>query len=157
MLEQALSEVNGHLISRRELQYVHRLLRLPGHCRLNFRLFSIVAALSEKIVQLEPMLRKLVNKVDFDALDFKIDRCRELFHLLESGGTAPPGCIPIEGLAVELLAGNLKDEHFGSVMRKLTREKKGHIDFLEFLTYVPLFLEIHQRIVADPLSSDAQW
>ena len=40
------------------------------------------------------------------------------------------------------------------VLTKFNREKKGVIDFLDFLTYVPLFIEIHERIISDPLNQD---
>ena len=35
---------------------------------------------------------------------------------------------------------------------KFNREQHGFVDYLDFLTYVPLFIEIHGRIVSDPLS-----
>ena len=39
-------------------------------------------------------------------------------------------------------------------MEKFTRERKGVVDFLDFLTYVPLFIEIHGRIINDPFSEE---
>ena len=40
------------------------------------------------------------------------------------------------------------------VMGKFDREKNGMVDFLDFLTYIPLFLEVHNRIVTNPFSED---
>ena len=39
------------------------------------------------------------------------------------------------------------------VMTKFNREGTGFVDFLDYVTYVPLFIEIHERIVQDPLSA----
>jgi len=43
--------------------------------------------------------------------------------------------------------------HF-QVVGKFDREKKGVVDFLDFLTYIPLFLEVHTRIVSNPFGPD---
>uniref|UniRef100_A0A1I8GZL3 EF-hand domain-containing protein n=1 Tax=Macrostomum lignano TaxID=282301 RepID=A0A1I8GZL3_9PLAT len=158
LVEEALQDINGHLITKKEMQYVYHILNLPARTRVNFRLFSVIAALSEKVVQLEPIIRKMVNKMNFDALDYKLEKCKEMFFLLDDlDDKAPTGSITVDSLAIELLAGNLKDENVGSVIKKFNREKRGYIDFLDYLTYVPLFLEIHERIVADPLKTEAAW
>lgn len=38
-------------------------------------------------------------------------------------------------------------------MSKFNREGKGYVDFLDYVTYVPLFIEIHEKIIKDPLCS----
>ena len=35
---------------------------------MNVRLFCVIAALSERIKMLEPVIRKLINQLDFEAL-----------------------------------------------------------------------------------------
>ena len=40
---------------------------------------------------------------------------------------------------------------FYKVLDKFCREKRGVVEFLDFLTYVPLFVEIHEHIKEDPL------
>lgn len=52
-LDFALKAVNFDLISDSELTYVHSVLELAGRHKLNFRFFSLIAALSEKVVALE--------------------------------------------------------------------------------------------------------
>uniref|UniRef100_A0A1I8FRK4 AraC family transcriptional regulator n=1 Tax=Macrostomum lignano TaxID=282301 RepID=A0A1I8FRK4_9PLAT len=47
------------------------------------------------------MLRKLVNKVDFDASGLQDRPVRELFHPAGVGQHRASRCISIEGLAVE--------------------------------------------------------
>lgn len=52
-LDFALKSVNNDLISDHELSYVHSVLELAGRHKLNFRFFSLIAALSEKVASLE--------------------------------------------------------------------------------------------------------
>ena len=35
----------------------------------------------------------------------------------------------------------------------MSRDAAGYIDFLDFVTYIPLFVEIHQKIILNPLHS----
>ncbi|GFO37374.1 mucin-5ac-like isoform x4 [Plakobranchus ocellatus] len=66
----------------------------------------------------------------------------------------PKGGAQASSLAVELTAGGLKPEHTKHVLNKFNRESRGVIDFLDFVTYVPLFVEIHKRIISDPLRQE---
>ena len=40
---------------------------------------------------------------------------------------------------------------YPQVTEKLNVEGKGTVDFLDFLTYIPLFIDLHETIVSDPL------
>ena len=42
--------------------------------------------------------------------------------------------------------------YFFQVVEKFNREGKGTVDFLDFLTYIPLFIDIHENIISDPLN-----
>ncbi len=62
--------------------------------------------------------------------------------------------IPIDQLCVELRAGGVSYQHECEV-----REKLGHLgalDLLDFLTYVPLFIMIHDAVVANPLDDSRE-
>lgn len=59
-----------------------------------------------------PFVKKLINKVDFEALSVKMNRCKELFFLLsEADPTTPSGTVPAAALAVDLIAGGLSQEN----------------------------------------------
>ncbi|XP_059158231.1 uncharacterized protein LOC131942400 [Physella acuta] len=152
-VEEALQQINNHLLTDKEFFFLYNVLNLPGRERINFRLFTIIAALSEKVTQLDPVIRKLINNFNYNALDIKMEKCKELFELLETEHM-PKGAAQAASLAVELTAGGLKPEHTRYVLNKFNRENKGLIDFLDFVTYVPLFVEIHKRIINDPLSKE---
>jgi hypothetical protein len=57
--------------------------------------------------------------------------------------------ISIDQLCVELRAGGVSYEHETEV-----REKLGHLgslDLLDFMTYIPLFIMIHESVMLNPL------
>ncbi|XP_021377591.1 uncharacterized protein LOC110465814 isoform X2 [Mizuhopecten yessoensis] len=150
-LEGSLQIINNNLLSTKEFEYLFHVLNLPGRRKLNFQLFSIVAALSEKVTQMDPVVRKLINKMDYHALDHKMNRSKDLFALICDGEPTPRGNATASNLAVELTAGGLTPEHIKVVLSKFNREGSGYIDFMDFVMYIPLFIEIHQRIVQNPL------
>ncbi|ESO86074.1 hypothetical protein LOTGIDRAFT_235648 [Lottia gigantea] len=151
-LRESLQQVNNHLLTDRECDFLYHVLDLPGREKINFRLFSVVAALSEKVTQLDPMIRQLMNKHDYKALDIKMEKCRELFSFLQEDMES--GDATSTSLILELTAGGLTHEHIHYVLSKFNREGRGLIDFMDFVTYIPLFVEIHQRIIKDPLNED---
>ncbi|XP_078585287.1 uncharacterized protein LOC144867286 [Branchiostoma floridae x Branchiostoma japonicum] len=153
-LKEALFQVNSHL-SAKELEFISHVLDIPGRGRLNLKLFSAVAALSERITEVEPFVTKLIDKMDFEALSVKMERCKEMFRLLsDQYQDTPPGTVKTHALGVEMAAGGLRNEHIKRVLCKLDREGTGLVDFLTYLIHIPLFIEIHERIVDDPLDSD---
>ena len=79
---------------------------------------------------------------------------QELFYLLadaEQQSQEEGGVVTSSSLAVELQAGGLTMEHVEFVVNRLNHQNKGIVEFLDYLTYVPLFLEIHDSISGNPL------
>ncbi|XP_077990053.1 uncharacterized protein LOC144444494 isoform X2 [Glandiceps talaboti] len=156
-VEPALRQINGYLITEKECEYVYHVLDLPQRSKINFKLFTVVAALSEKVSRLDPFVRKLINKLDFEALDVKLEYAKELFRLLaneEEDQDFGPGEVSIRNLAIECAAGGIAKHNTQFIVDKFNREGKNYVDFLDYLTYIPLFIEIHENICKDPLASD---
>ncbi|CAM4757594.1 unnamed protein product [Rotaria magnacalcarata] len=151
-IDKALRQINGNLISPKECQYIKFILKIPGVKRINLKVFSIIAALSEKVNQIEPFVRKLINKFDYEALDIKMLKAKELFYLMadKSQKLAPKGYVPLRALCVELAAGGVERDNIEHCKKKFDREGKNYVDFMDWLIYVPLFVEIHTRIVSNP-------
>ncbi|XP_065843895.1 uncharacterized protein [Oscarella lobularis] len=147
-LDFALKAVNYDLITDAEMDYISHVLELPGRKDLNFKLFACIAALSERVVGLEPMVKDLINQMNLAALDYKLKKCKELFYLLASENDG--GVVTSSALAIELHAGGLTKEHEEYVVDRLDKEKTGRIEFLDYLVYVPLFVEIHDSICGNP-------
>ena len=57
--------------------------------------------------------------------------------------------IPLPQLCVELQAGGVTETHVAEVQEKL--QHLVALDLLDFLTYIPLFILIHQSVVNNPL------
>ncbi|XP_055996833.1 uncharacterized protein LOC125683138 isoform X3 [Ostrea edulis] len=160
-VEGALQIVNHNLLTENEFGYMYHILNLTGRRKINFKLFCVIAALSERITHMDPVIRELLNKEkgwkrgtnDYESLDVRMNRSKELFQLLDEGDSIPYGNALASSLAVELTAGGLSPELTSYVMSKFNREGKGYVDFLDYVTYVPLFVEIHEKIIKDPLCS----
>ncbi|XP_052283529.1 uncharacterized protein LOC127880252 [Dreissena polymorpha] len=106
-VEAALQQANNKLLSDREFKYIYIVLDLPKRDKINFRLFHVVAALPEKVTHMDHVIQKLINKVDFNALDIIMGKSKELFQLLKDETQMHVGNAPADILAVELTAGGL--------------------------------------------------
>ena len=76
------------MISDKESLYVLRVLEIADEISINFRywcgdlqssnfsLFSVIAALSERVVDLDAITKGLINKMDIEALTVKMQKCK---------------------------------------------------------------------------------
>ncbi|CAF5013427.1 unnamed protein product, partial [Rotaria socialis] len=64
-----------------------------------------------------PFVRKLINKFDYEALDIKMLKAKELFYLMadKSQKLAPKGYVPLRALCVELAAGGVERDNIEHV------------------------------------------
>ncbi len=67
---------------------------------------------------------------------------QELFYLLADSDAVHEegGVVTTSSLSVELQAGGLTQEHVDYVVDRLNHEERGVVEFLDYLTYVPLFV-----------------
>ncbi|XP_046581386.1 uncharacterized protein LOC124288863 isoform X2 [Haliotis rubra] len=144
----ALRGTNNRLTETEE-EYLYRILEMTGYSITNgadFKLFSLLAALSQRIAALDKWMKNLIGQVDFKMLDMKMFKCKTLWECNVDGDTNK---ISLEQLMIELRAGGVSYQHECEV-----REKLSHLvalDLLDFLTYVPLFIMIHESVVDNPL------
>ncbi|KAJ7392315.1 hypothetical protein OS493_011972 [Desmophyllum pertusum] len=106
-LLEALESVNSNLLSDSHINYIYRVLELCD-CSLDsgvdFKLFSVVAAFSQRVAVLDEFAKILISKLDFRELDFKLQRAKRLFlcYVDEEKKT-----ISLEELMLGLTAGGL--------------------------------------------------
>ncbi|XP_057179437.1 uncharacterized protein LOC130547490 [Triplophysa rosa] len=144
------------LLTEEEEIYVYRILELVDfrvtEGLTDLRLFAVVASLAQKIATLDDFMRSLISKMDFRSLEMKLYKAKQLFlFLLEAqtgGAVAPHGCIDAEQLLVELKAGGIRSEDEVSVRRELRNLRS--LDLLDFLAHLPLFILIHNSVIANP-------
>ncbi|XP_052709606.1 uncharacterized protein LOC128184239 isoform X11 [Crassostrea angulata] len=145
----ALRGVNNRLTMQEE-EYLYRILEVSGYNiskGADFKLFSVLAALSHRISAVDDWMKLLIDTMDFRTLEMKTFMCKRLWECNVDNET---NRISLEQLCIELRAGGISEKHEREV-----REKLGHLkslDLLDFLTYVPLFIMIHQSVVDNPLN-----
>eukprot|EP00730_Choanoeca_flexa_P000877 TRINITY_DN10378_c0_g1_i1.p2 TRINITY_DN10378_c0_g1~~TRINITY_DN10378_c0_g1_i1.p2 ORF type:complete len:287 (+),score=41.96 TRINITY_DN10378_c0_g1_i1:1661-2521(+) len=149
-VEFGLKTVNKQIITRQELDYVSVVLEVQQVRALNFRMFAVIAALSERVVGLDMLVKGLINAMDAHALATKLSKCKDLFYILDE---RRQGSVDVEDLGHELHAGRISEEHESIIIDKFTEDGKDEVDFLDFLTYIPLFLEIHDTINENPFEN----
>ena len=80
-------------LTDREMEFVLRVLDLidvagPKDAKLkqslNFRLFSVVAALTERVTKLDDKLRQTINTMEFNGLEAKLKTAKDLFYVNDS-------------------------------------------------------------------------
>ncbi|XP_051748091.1 uncharacterized protein LOC127511352 isoform X2 [Ctenopharyngodon idella] len=157
----ALKEIiPPELLTEEEEIYVYRILELVDfrvtEGLTDLRLFAVVASLAQKIATLDDFMRSLISKMDFRSLEMKLYKAKLFLFLLEAqtgGAVAPEGCIEAEQLLVELKAGGIRPEHEASVRRELRNLRS--LDLLDFLAHLPLFILIHNSVIANPFDDSS--
>eukprot|EP00056_Hartaetosiga_gracilis_P008849 m.127215 g.127215 ORF g.127215 m.127215 type:complete len:799 (+) comp13003_c0_seq2:72-2468(+) len=149
-LEFGVKTVNKHFISHKELDYVDVVLDVQRVRSINFRMFALISALSERVVGLDSFVKNLVNTMDARALARKILGTKDLFYILDE---QKKGVVGVDDMSNELVAGRISKEHEVVIIDKFTEDGKDEVGFLDFLTYIPLFLEIHDTINDNPFET----
>ncbi|XP_025054717.1 LOW QUALITY PROTEIN: uncharacterized protein LOC102380976 [Alligator sinensis] len=147
----ALKEiVPSEALTDAEELYVYRILEIVDYYvtdgLTDLRLFAVMANLAQKIASLDNFMKSLIGRMDFKALELKIYKAKQLFLWnIDSQSCS----FTVDQFLVELKAGGISEEHEAAVQRELQHIKK--LDVLDFLTYLPLFVLIHNSVIANPL------
>ncbi|XP_077328273.1 uncharacterized protein LOC143962744 isoform X2 [Lithobates pipiens] len=147
----ALKEiVPSNALSDAEELYVYRILEIVDYYvtdgLTDLRLFAVMASLAQKIAALDSFMRSLIDHMDFKALELKMCKAKQLFLC---NIDAESKSISVDQLLVELKAGGISREHEEAAQLQLSHIKK--LDILDFLTYLPLFVLIHNSVISNPL------
>ncbi|XP_031653322.1 uncharacterized protein LOC109896663 isoform X2 [Oncorhynchus kisutch] len=149
------------LLTDEEEIYVYRILEMVDFRvtdgLTDLRLFAVIASLAQKIATMDVFMRSLISKMDFHSLALKLYKAKQLFMFLlegQSGGAvAQQGCISAEQLLVELKAGGIRPEQEEAIKQELRHISS--LDLLDFLAYLPLFVLIHNSVIANPLDDSS--
>ncbi|KAI3383196.1 hypothetical protein SNEBB_005096 [Seison nebaliae] len=122
------------------------------------RLFHIIAALARRIPWLneEMGLFSILNVLpafDLKSLEMKTFELRQLWeYLIMRNGCDGTTTLSIDDILVDLKAGGIDEGRMREAGRKLKVINKNdmNFDFLDFLTYSPLFIYLHFRIINNP-------
>nr|XP_033806698.1 uncharacterized protein LOC117363311 isoform X2 [Geotrypetes seraphini] len=147
----ALKEiVPSEALTDAEELYVCRILEIVDYYvtdgLTDLRLFAVMASLAQKIATLDNFMRSLIGRLDFKTLELKMNNAQQLFLC---NVEAHSKNITVDQLLVELKAGGVSKEHEEAVRKELRHVKS--LDILDFLTYLPLFVLIHNSVISNPL------
>ncbi|XP_023205683.1 uncharacterized protein LOC111611801 [Xiphophorus maculatus] len=150
------------LLSEKEEIYVYRILEMVDFRvtdgLVDLRLFAVIASLAQKIASMDEFMRSLIDSMDLRSLEVRLFKAKQLFlFLLEDQrdvSGAQRGFISGEQLLLELKAGGIHLEQEAAI--RLELERVTPLDLLDFLAYLPLFMLIHQSVIANPLEDSGR-
>lgn len=143
-----IRSVNQSMITSKESEYVNTVLEVRFAPAIDFQCFAVICALSEKVVALDRFVKHKINKMNPEAMELKINGCKDMYYMLDE---KKDGFVEFDMLMREVRAGQITQEHEDIIIDKFMENGKSHVDFLDFLTYIPLFMEIHDTINMSPL------
>ncbi|KAM8883364.1 uncharacterized protein ACB058_020736 isoform 2-T3 [Synchiropus picturatus] len=149
--------IPAELLSDEEEIYVYRILEMVDFKvtdgLVDLRLFAVIASLAQKIATMDDFMRSLINNMDFRSLEVRLFKAKQLFLFLleEQPEDVGPqqGFISSEQLLLELKAGGIHLEQEAAI--RLQLQNIPPLDLLGFLAYLPLFMIIHNSVIANPL------
>lgn len=138
-----LKTVTAGKITNQETDYVAEVLDLlkstGGTNLIDFEQFAVAAALSEHMASLDPSVKAGYS---YDLLASKKRLVTRLFFV-----DATDDCtLALDDLSSLLDAGRVNEEQKAAIFDKLSADKDC-ITFVEYLAYLPLFLDIHNDIM----------
>eukprot|EP00035_Acanthoeca_spectabilis_P037867 m.48068 g.48068 ORF g.48068 m.48068 type:complete len:830 (+) comp8895_c0_seq1:180-2669(+) len=157
-----LKTLNKDLMNEKEMAYVTQTLDLfrgmlddknpdGTPARVNLRQFSLTAALADRVNSLDPYIRDCVNKVDISALVRKKKAAIGIFTLDANSS----GEMTLDDIEIILDAGRMKQSEKNEIMSALRRDTEGReVTFKDYLTYLPLFLNVHADIVNNTFNQE---
>lgn len=80
--------------------------------KVSFRVFAVVAALSERVSLLDAKIKRLINSLSYHGLEAKLKLAKHLFYVNDVNQV---GSIELDAVDVEMQAGNLSAVHRGEV------------------------------------------
>jgi hypothetical protein len=145
-----LTAICGHDLKDGEVDFAAEMLDLSGSIKtggITFEEFVMVAALCENITSLSAHVRA---KIDPAALLEK-KRMAMLLFFVDAGQDCT---MHLDDLVVLLDAGRVSKEQQRPILDRLMAHGGDSITFLEYLAYLPLFLDLHQEIVSNTFNDE---
>jgi len=142
------------VLSDSDFTYIYRVLELVDRSvveeQISFQLFCTIVSLAQKISTLDTFIRGMLDRFDFKALEAKFFNARRLFNrLVDQEDANGQRIMTVECLMNELRLGGLQRKQELQIEKSLGTMK--HLDILDFITHLPLFVMIHSAVVENPL------
>jgi hypothetical protein len=119
---------------------------------VNLKLFQLMTALGHRIKYLDDTwFFNILPTMDMSSIENKLFKVKNLWKIFVDDATNK---ISVKNILVEFSAGGVTDGHVEYARKKFS--DRLNFDFLDFLTYLPLFIFMHDRIVSNPLERPDQ-
>lgn len=150
----ALHTVSGNRTTDEEITFCKMALDIVDETskfttRRDYELFTIMASLSERV---RHQNRDSMNRLDYTnakLLKAKMVQSRSLFYLCD--GAQTDGTMSLQEFEHTCMAGHVDKRVTNAILAKLEEEGKYHITFLDFLAFLPLFVNAHGTVLLNPL------
>jgi hypothetical protein len=151
----AMQAVNRN-ITPNDFQYCRLALGIADEASqkklaLTFRLFCVLAALSERFQSAQyPGKDGVMEEHNGQMIELKISQARTLFYL--SDGAKQDGVMSLEEFHQTCLAGQVHSSVSQAILGSLDEQGKDCLEFLDFLVYLPVFLRAHDSMLNNPFA-----
>ncbi|XP_041349516.1 uncharacterized protein LOC121368836 [Gigantopelta aegis] len=137
-------------ITEKQMDYVLKVLKIDDASQITFRMFAVISALSERVTQMDPLAKRLMEICDLLDIQRKMDLYQSMFYW-NVNSDRDTNFIKADSLRIELIAGGLNWKQQEYIMERLQPNNYNEISFLDYICYIPLFLSMHDNIVNNPL------
>lgn len=134
-----------------KMTYLFSVLNLVNVDALIFgadiKLFTIIVSLANRISHLDDnWFSNLLPQYDLFTVENKVFKVKNLWSYLVDRETK---LICIKDVLIEFEAGGVTSKHVEYAKEKFSH--KIYFDIVDYLTYIPLFVHIHDKIIRNPL------
>ncbi|GFO14405.1 hypothetical protein PoB_004091000 [Plakobranchus ocellatus] len=155
LLREAKQAIDGvasvNHITEKQLEYVLKVLKIDDATQVTFRMFAVISALCERVTQMDPWSKHLLEICDLLDIERKMTLYKAMFYT-NVNSDRDANFIKADSLKIELIAGGLNWKQQEFIMEKLQPNYFNEISFLDYICYIPLFLSMHDNIVDNPLN-----
>ncbi|XP_070192116.1 uncharacterized protein [Littorina saxatilis] len=145
-------------ITSKQMEYVLKVLKIDDASQVTFRMFSVITAVSERVTQMDPLSKHLLEICNLLDIERKMDLYKSMFYCNVNSDRRDVNYIKADSLRIELIAGGLNWKQQQHIMERLKPNYFNEISFLDYICYIPLFLSMHDNIVDNPLDmSDSKY
>ncbi|XP_071961560.1 uncharacterized protein [Antedon mediterranea] len=140
----------------KQLAYALKVLNIDEHSMITFKMFSVMAALGERMCTMDPISQHLIDISDLMDIERKMELYKAMFYC-NVNSERSDNHITSESLQIELRAGGLNRAQEQYVMKLMKPNEYSDISFIDYMAYIPLFLSMHENIIDNPLNMEEKY
>ncbi|XP_070572862.1 trichohyalin-like [Ptychodera flava] len=137
-------------VKEKQISYALKVLDIDDHSKISFKMFAVVAAVLERICNMDPHDQNLIDQSNLMDIERKMALYKAMFYCNVNSDRSP-NFITAESLRIELIAGGLNRAQEEYIMSKMKPNEFREINFIDYMAYIPLFMSMHENIVGNPL------